>query len=76
MRRAISKTSGLKFDRLTMKILEAQSAVLSNYEVYQHLADQKYRYKQGKHRGPSNLEMVVRDVRTLDVPSHSGTSVC
>lgn len=46
-----------------MKILEAQSAVLSNYEVYQHLADQRDRYKQKKHRGPPNLETVVREVR-------------
>lgn len=45
-----------------MKILESQSAVLSNYEVYQHLTDQRDRYKQKKHRGPPNLETVVREV--------------
>ncbi|EFY90328.1 Calcitonin peptide-receptor component protein [Metarhizium acridum CQMa 102] len=44
-----------------MKILESQSAVLSNYEVYQHLTDQRDRYKQKKHRGPPNLETVVRE---------------
>ncbi|EXU99507.1 RNA polymerase Rpb4 [Metarhizium robertsii] len=45
-----------------MKILESQSAVLSNYEVYQHLTDQRDRYKQKKHRGPPNLETVVREM--------------
>ncbi|KAG5914836.1 hypothetical protein E4U53_004579 [Claviceps sorghi] len=45
-----------------MKILEAQSAVLSNYEVYQHLTDQRDRYKQTKRRGPPNLETVIREL--------------
>lgn len=45
-----------------MKILESQSAVLSNYEVYEHLSDQRDRYKQNKRRGPPNLETVVREV--------------
>ncbi|KAG5914042.1 hypothetical protein E4U42_000719 [Claviceps africana] len=45
-----------------MKILEAQSAVLSNYEVYQHLTDQRDRYKQTKRRGPPNFETVVREL--------------
>lgn len=48
-----------------MKILESQSAVLSNYEVYQHLTDQRDRYKQKKHRGPPNLETLVREVRCM-----------
>ncbi|TWU79015.1 hypothetical protein ED733_008385 [Metarhizium rileyi] len=52
-----------------MKIIEAQSAVLSNYEVYQHLTDQRDRYKQKKHRGPPNLETVVREyLRTAPSP--------
>ncbi|EFZ01385.1 hypothetical protein MHUMG1_02413 [Metarhizium humberi] len=52
-----------------MKILESQSAVLSNYEVYQHLTDQRDRYKQKKHRGPPNLETVVREyLRTAPSP--------
>ena len=46
-----------------MKILEAQAAVLSNYEVYQHVADQKDRYKKTKRRGPPNMETVAREVR-------------
>ncbi|KOS21838.1 DNA-directed RNA polymerase III subunit rpc9 [Escovopsis weberi] len=45
-----------------MKILEAQSAVLTNYEVLQHLVQQKERYKQAKRRGPPNLETVVREL--------------
>lgn len=49
-----------------MKIVEAQSAVLSNYEVLQHLVDQRARYKQKKRRGPPNLETVVREVSRQD----------
>lgn len=45
-----------------MKIIEAQSAVLSDYEVYQHLSDQRNSYKQNKRRGPPNMETVVREV--------------
>lgn len=41
-----------------MKILEAQSAVLSNFEVWQHLSEKK-------RRGPPNLETVVREVCPL-----------
>jgi hypothetical protein len=48
-----------------MKIVEAQSAVLSNYELYQHLTDQRDRYKQKKHRGPPTLETVVREVSPM-----------
>ncbi|KKA27832.1 hypothetical protein TD95_003904 [Thielaviopsis punctulata] len=40
-----------------MKILEAQSAVLSNFEVWQHLSEKK-------RRGPPNLETVVRELMT------------
>ncbi|KFA67108.1 hypothetical protein S40285_02969 [Stachybotrys chlorohalonatus IBT 40285] len=48
-----------------MKILESQNAVLTNYEVYQHLTDQQNRgpeNKKQRHRGPSNLETVVREL--------------
>lgn len=45
-----------------MKILEAQNAVLTNYEVYKHLTEQRERYAQDKRRGPPNLETVVREV--------------
>lgn len=46
-----------------MKILESQSAVLSNYEVYQHVVDLKKRNKKTRHRGPGNYETVLREVR-------------
>lgn len=45
-----------------MKITEAQAAVLSNYEVYQHLVEQRDQYKKIKRRGPPNLETVVSEV--------------
>lgn len=45
-----------------MKIVESQAAVLSNFEVYQHLTEQRDRYKKNKRRGPPNLETVVREV--------------
>jgi hypothetical protein len=48
-----------------MKILEAQSATLTNYEVYTHLMDQRARYakKEMQGRRPGNLETVVKEVR-------------
>jgi len=48
-----------------MKILEAQSATLTNYEVYTHLTEQRSRYaKKGiKGRRPGNLETVVKEVQ-------------
>lgn len=49
--------------QIKMKVLEAQSAVLSNYEVQQHLKEQRTRYRKKQHRGPSNLENVVKEVR-------------
>ncbi|EQL01391.1 RNA polymerase II, Rpb4 [Ophiocordyceps sinensis CO18] len=57
-----------------MKIIESQSAVLTNYEVYQHLTEQRQRYKQGKRRGPPNLETVVREV-VADQP-HPRSQAC
>ncbi|KAL3960359.1 RNA polymerase III, subunit C17 [Purpureocillium lilacinum] len=45
-----------------MKVIESQTAVLSNYEVYQHLVDQRQRYKSKKRRGPPNLENVVQEL--------------
>jgi hypothetical protein len=46
-----------------MKVIEAQSAVLTNFEVYQHAVEQRERYKQKKRRGPPNFETVVTEVR-------------
>lgn len=53
-----------------MKILEAQNAILTNYEVYSHLADQRERYVQSKRKGPPNYETVVREVRLSLLPAH------
>lgn len=50
-----------------MKILEAQSAQLTNYEVYKHLTEQRERHAKllkvkDKGRRPGNLETVVKEV--------------
>lgn len=50
-----------------MKILEAQSAQLTNYEVYKHLIEQKERHAklqklEKKGRRPGNLETIVKEV--------------
>jgi formate dehydrogenase maturation protein FdhE len=49
---------------IKMKILEAQSATLTNYEVYTHLVEQRARYakKEMQGRRPGNLETVVKEV--------------
>lgn len=53
----------LRKTTIKMKVIESQSAVLTNYEVYQHVVDQRERYKKNnKRRGPPNLETVVREV--------------
>ncbi|KAH8907253.1 hypothetical protein BR93DRAFT_878879 [Coniochaeta sp. PMI_546] len=45
-----------------MKILESQNAVLSNYEVYQHLVDHQKTLKQKQRRGPGNLATLIKEV--------------
>ncbi|ERS96324.1 hypothetical protein HMPREF1624_07234 [Sporothrix schenckii ATCC 58251] len=48
-----------------MKILEAQNALLSNYEVYQFLAERQERLgkqKQNRRRGPGNLETLIHEL--------------
>ncbi|KAM0345361.1 hypothetical protein ACHAPU_006522 [Fusarium lateritium] len=45
-----------------MKIVESQAAVLTNYEVFQHVTEQRERYKNANRRGPPNLETVVREL--------------
>ncbi|KAL1901429.1 hypothetical protein Sste5346_001834 [Sporothrix stenoceras] len=48
-----------------MKILEAQNALLSNFEVYQFLAERQERLgkqKQNRRRGPGNLETLVHEL--------------
>ncbi|KAF2458686.1 RNA polymerase Rpb4-domain-containing protein [Lineolata rhizophorae] len=60
-----------------MKILETQSAVLTNYEVQAHLQDMQARYQaqdeaqpNGKPK-PSNLDAVMKDVITYLVDENS-----
>lgn len=55
-----------------MKIIESQSAVLSNFEVYQHVTEQRTRYKKVKRRGPPNLETVIREVSFLSTTHNIG----
>jgi hypothetical protein len=46
-----------------MKILESQNAVLTNYEVYQHLVEQRRKFSQrGKRKTPGNLATLVKEV--------------
>ncbi|KAI1804512.1 HRDC-like protein [Daldinia bambusicola] len=45
-----------------MKILEAQSAVLTNVEVYTFLANQAKQYEDQKRKGPTNLETIRKEV--------------
>lgn len=59
-----------------MKILEAQNAILTNYEVYSHLADQRERYVQSKRKGPPNFETVVREVRLSPASPRVHTTPC
>lgn len=45
-----------------MKIVESQSALLSNYEVYQHIVDQRKRQKTQNRRVPANAHQVMTEV--------------
>ncbi|KAF3071179.1 putative rna polymerase iii subunit c17 protein [Daldinia childiae] len=45
-----------------MKILEAQSAVLTNVEVYTFLSNQAKQYNDQKRKGPTNLETLRKEV--------------
>jgi len=47
-----------------MKILEAQSGLLSNYEVYQHLVNQQRKNKSRRRRVPGNLATLRTEVLT------------
>jgi DNA-directed RNA polymerase subunit F len=46
-----------------MKILESQQAVLTNYEVYQHILEQRARYAKTKRRGPGNYKTLVDELQ-------------
>lgn len=61
-----------------MKIIDAQSATLTNYEVYAHLVEQRARYaKKGvKGRRPGNLETVVKEVSILQITDWSFKAEC
>ncbi|KAL2138030.1 hypothetical protein VTI28DRAFT_7592 [Corynascus sepedonium] len=47
-----------------MKILESQNALLSNYEVYQHIIDQRKRNKAQNRRVPANAHQIMTEVVT------------
>lgn len=52
-----------------MKILESQSAVLSNFEVYQHLLSEQAKYQKNHERKkqvPKNLQQVISQVSISD----------
>lgn len=48
-----------------MKILESQSAIMTNFEVYQHLLNeqQKAKLPDRKRQVPRNLQTVIKEVR-------------
>lgn len=50
-----------------MKILESQSAVLTNFEVYQHLLNQEYEFKQPdrKRKVPRSVQNIVKEVKIV-----------
>lgn len=45
-----------------MKILESQNALLSNFEVYQHIVDQRARNKTQNRRVPGNAHHIMNEV--------------
>ncbi|KAK8039926.1 hypothetical protein PG993_008337 [Apiospora rasikravindrae] len=45
-----------------MKVLESQSALLTNHEVYTFLQNQAREYQEQKRRGPGNLETLRREL--------------
>jgi hypothetical protein len=59
-----------------MKILDAQSAVLTNVEVYQFLQKQAKDYQEQKRRGPGNLETLRREVSHQTQPRLTTVRSC
>ncbi|KAM7208608.1 RNA polymerase II [Naviculisporaceae sp. PSN 640] len=47
-----------------MRIIESNNALLSNYEVYQHLVDQQKANKRARRKVPGNLETLRTEVIT------------
>jgi hypothetical protein len=51
-----------------MKILESQNALLSNYEVYQHIVDLRKRNKTQNRRVPGNAHHIMTEVGLPSIP--------
>lgn len=54
-----------------MKILESQNALLSNYEVYQHITDQRKRNTAQNRRVPGPVHHVMTEVGLHHHPATS-----
>lgn len=54
-----------------MRIVESQNALLSNYEVYQHIVDQRKRNKAQNRRVPGNAHHVMTEVRCVPFQEQS-----
>ncbi len=63
-----TSNTGIGTPRYKMKIVESQSALLSNFEVYQHIADQRKRNKAQNRRVPANAHHVMNEVRPAVQP--------
>lgn len=50
-----------------MKIIAAKDSDISNFEVYQHMLNQEYKFKQPDRRKevPRNVKTMVKEVRIL-----------
>lgn len=60
-----------------MKILESQSAVLANYEVYEHLLNEQAKYQKNHERKkqvPKSLQTVIREVSLCSSSMHQGVT--
>lgn len=46
-----------------MKILESQNAVLTNFEVYQHMLNEQHKFKQPdrKKKVPRNVQNIIKE---------------
>lgn len=50
--------------KIIMKILESQSAVLSNFEVYQHLLNEQFKFRdhERKKKVPRSVQTITKEV--------------
>lgn len=58
-----------------MKILESQNAVLSNFEVYQHVLNEQHKFKHPdrKRKVPRSVQNIIKEAsifRVYSLPSH------